>query len=233
LFILVLSFNSNVFSMYLYNWSDSEIEIYLDANTNSTVIGQLEVGGKVEKMDSSQKQVSKVESWILTSKESKDTILFTGNMIRIKYNNIIGYCFNTFLIEQEFKELEILKENIVSVFDYYQSINNLKEISREEEKIENGDNNSIDKGRIVFNDNSILTYEYGGSGGGGGIEFLVEGDLFKELLIITLKILTIKPRDFYNIEETKNSIRIEIECESLNLRKVENSRTEFSHYYGC
>ena len=229
LIIMVLMMNSKSFSADLYNWSKTEVNMFFTEDTSSKIIGKIKTGDKVEIIGDFKKTKTINENWILKTNESIDTILLIGKMIKVKFKNKIGFCFDTFLISQKYVESEIKNDNIVSAFDYYSKY--LKETPIERKQIKDDDSN-IEKGKTEFNDGSILSYEY--SGYGGGFEVLIEEDKYKELQIMTLKILELKPRMFYQISKSENSITIETdECEFISIEKKENSKTVFGFSNGC
>ena len=193
------------------------------------MVGSIKTGGKVELINRPENAKIVNENWILESYESIDTVKLIGKMIKIKYNNRIGFCFDTFLINQEYIESEMKNYKVVSPFDYYSKT--MKETSKESELIKDGDS-SVETGETKYKDGSILTYEY--SAYGGGFEVLIEEDRYKELQLMTLKLLELNPRLTYYVKMRENVFTIQIDdCKHISIERLKNSKTVFRSSYGC
>lgn len=229
--ILFLALHPKLESQEVYNWSKSEINVFQSTILNTPVIGMIEVGEKVEILEFASEETIVTEYWILNSQDGKDTIQIFGKLIKIRTDELEGFCFDTYLSEIKYDEKLLKNDSIYFAFDYYKRILDLSEIRKDSSLIDEVDG-KIEVGEIVYSNNSIMNYEYTGYGGGYSIQ--IDENNWKDFLLLSLNLLEIHPRESYNIHKMKKGINIGLdECESIFFRKLQSGKIEIGYSAGC
>ncbi len=221
----------NLEAQELYNWSNSEINIFQSDNLSSPVIGKIDVGGKVEKLKFDGEESTKLEYLVLNSKDNKDTIQVIGKLIKIIHEELEGFCLDTYLSKIKYDKKLLQNEGVDFAFDYYKRILHLTEIKSDSRVTDEGDG-KIKVGEIVYSNNSIMNYEYSGYGGGYSIQ--IDEMSWKDFLLLSVNLLEVHPRESYNVQTMKEGITIGLdECESIFFRKLQSGKIEIGYSAGC